>query len=506
MKFNCDRCQTRYSIGDDKVRGKVLKIRCKTCGNIVVVREQTSTMQPSTMQVPEAAGAVGAASAVSSSAVSASAISSAGSGAPTTSAGGSGVIPPPSATGRSSGARAGDVDWYVAIKGKQHGPCKRDDVGRLFRDGKITERTYLWNEGMASWTRLRDISDFASLLNEAASPARRPLPPPPPTDGEPQGAEIIPFDEARRAREGGVSAITNDPFAAVSSPLVGGDGAPRDSTRVFIMQAGLHNRGKKHRAYGAAAAVALLVLVGAGVLDYKGVIEIPGLHSVVNVVTQKVDEPKPSTHLAEWDDAEEDPKLKCKLNPNPEECVRQTIASNERKRAKKAAGLGGSGVAGINLEESFQNGPGGESGATRKTSELGEAAGISDAERRAFASMKKDEKRLQSPTMRPDVQTGPVAGADISAENVSKVVKENQAAIQDCIEKAAKVGDAPRGKHYLTVSIEPNGRVSAARFANGAVNASQAGECITRAAKKWKFAPFPGPTTDVEIPLVLSLN
>jgi predicted Zn finger-like uncharacterized protein len=43
MKFSCERCQTRYSIGDEKVRGKVLKIRCKTCGNIVVVREQMAT-------------------------------------------------------------------------------------------------------------------------------------------------------------------------------------------------------------------------------------------------------------------------------------------------------------------------------------------------------------------------------------------------------------------------------------------------------------------------------
>lgn len=491
MKFNCDRCQTRYSIGDDKVRGKVLKIRCKTCGHIVVVREQTSTLQ-----VPEsAAGAVGAASAVSSSAVS--------SGAPTTSAGGSGVIPPPSASGRAPAGRLGDVDWYVAIKGKQHGPCKQDDVARLLREGKITERSYLWNEGMSAWTRLREVPAFASLLADATSAARRP-PPPPPSD-EQQGAEIIRFDEARRAREG-AAGISNDPFAAVSNPLVGGDAAPRDSTRVFIMQAGLHNRGKKHRVYAAGAGVALLILVGVFALDYQGIIEIPGLHSVVNVVKQAEESRPANAHLAEWDDAEEDPKLKCKLNPNPEECVRQTIASNERKRAAKKAALGGSGVAGMDLEGSFQGGAGGAGGAERKTSELGGAATISDTERMRLATLKNDSKRLQSPTMREDVKTGPVAGEEISAENVSKVVKENQAAIQDCMEKAAKVGDVPRGKQFLVVGVEPNGRVSMARFENGAVNASQAGECITRAAKKWKFAPFPGPPTDVSIPLVLSLN
>jgi predicted Zn finger-like uncharacterized protein len=39
MKFLCDRCKTRYSITDEKVRGKVLKIRCKTCSAVITVRE-----------------------------------------------------------------------------------------------------------------------------------------------------------------------------------------------------------------------------------------------------------------------------------------------------------------------------------------------------------------------------------------------------------------------------------------------------------------------------------
>lgn len=39
MKFLCDRCRTRYSIADDRVRGKILKIRCKNCANVITVRE-----------------------------------------------------------------------------------------------------------------------------------------------------------------------------------------------------------------------------------------------------------------------------------------------------------------------------------------------------------------------------------------------------------------------------------------------------------------------------------
>ena len=39
MKFVCERCHTKYSIADDKVRQKILKIRCKTCENVITIRD-----------------------------------------------------------------------------------------------------------------------------------------------------------------------------------------------------------------------------------------------------------------------------------------------------------------------------------------------------------------------------------------------------------------------------------------------------------------------------------
>ena len=39
MKFHCDQCKTKYSISDDRVRGKILKIRCKSCGAVITVRQ-----------------------------------------------------------------------------------------------------------------------------------------------------------------------------------------------------------------------------------------------------------------------------------------------------------------------------------------------------------------------------------------------------------------------------------------------------------------------------------
>jgi predicted Zn finger-like uncharacterized protein len=42
MKIVCDNCGAKYSIADEKVAGKVFKIRCKKCTHVIVVRGDQS--------------------------------------------------------------------------------------------------------------------------------------------------------------------------------------------------------------------------------------------------------------------------------------------------------------------------------------------------------------------------------------------------------------------------------------------------------------------------------
>src|SRR3954468_7167219 len=46
MNIVCDASQAKYSISDDKVQGKVFKIRCKKCSNIIVVRGGANAAEP----------------------------------------------------------------------------------------------------------------------------------------------------------------------------------------------------------------------------------------------------------------------------------------------------------------------------------------------------------------------------------------------------------------------------------------------------------------------------
>jgi predicted Zn finger-like uncharacterized protein len=498
MKFACDHCQTRYSIGDDKVKGKVLKIRCKTCGNIIVVREQLPTVQgeASGYAVPHMMTAAGAGPSV-------------GSPAPT-------PAPPPSA----ASPRPGAVAWFLAIKGKQHGPATVDDVVRFFREGKITERTYLWHEQLTSWVRLKDLPEFAAVVAEGPAPRR---PPPPPPD---EGAQIVDFEAARAQRQQqqqqqpqpqpqpkqtDPGPVLDDPFAAVSHGPDGQVEGNRESTRVFIMQAGLHNRGTKHKLYAGIAAIAILALVAIGVIDYQ--LDILGLRQVVDAVAVSTGiKQAPVDDGPGWDDADVDPALKCRLNPNPAECIKQQQAKNEARRTKKG-GKKPTDRAGASLSDDDLKGAFGASG-SGAAGTIGSVASASvgsdgfvsvgagtpsaaDVERALAGSGK------GGPTgPKVGIETPSVAGTTIDADNASKVVRDGQGGIQACVDSAMKNGDEIPGKVRVTLSIGLKGTVERAVSNNAVVGASTLGGCLTSTMKKWKFAP-PTEAADLEIPLIL---
>src|SRR5688572_12138537 len=61
MKVSCQACGAKYTIADDKVRGRKVKIRCKSCGAPIVVDAQSEAMpmadaaKPPTADAPAAA-------------------------------------------------------------------------------------------------------------------------------------------------------------------------------------------------------------------------------------------------------------------------------------------------------------------------------------------------------------------------------------------------------------------------------------------------------------------
>ncbi|HEY5934421.1 MAG TPA: GYF domain-containing protein [Kofleriaceae bacterium] len=164
MKFLCDRCKTRYSIGDDRVRGKILKIRCKNCANVITVREgmpdadsveangarqrgKSTTQAPAIQSdAPAANGALGAAFA-------------------------SAMTKPPPAL---------EEEWYVSIDGDQSGPFSLAEAQRWVANKPFDAELHCWSEGFDDWLPVDKVSHFRGLRKKPLPPA---APPPLPRVG-----------------------------------------------------------------------------------------------------------------------------------------------------------------------------------------------------------------------------------------------------------------------------------------------------------------------------------
>jgi predicted Zn finger-like uncharacterized protein len=200
MKFVCDRCQTRYSIADEKVRQKILRIRCKTCGNVIVVQGERSAGWGGDAAMDSGALAEhleAAKTAVSSGPKSvpssiprpappsaprtipsrpSSAPKAAPASAPRLAVPGPPPLPP-LAAGPGPDPLGGRVEWYLAIGGVRSGPFSRAEAAQRAIAAKPGKTVHVWKEGMPGWKLADEVSVIARELN-----VLRPPPPPPPPD------------------------------------------------------------------------------------------------------------------------------------------------------------------------------------------------------------------------------------------------------------------------------------------------------------------------------------
>ncbi|MEM7675627.1 MAG: AgmX/PglI C-terminal domain-containing protein, partial [Myxococcota bacterium] len=251
MKFLCGSCRTKYQISDDKVRGKILTIRCKKCSAKILVRESLassggtavapvaeeeasrSTTAPapqptarpasSTTMPAVQAAASSPASSIHRPAASASASASARTG-------GSAALASAYDEAMGQGASESDdmptsiapvpanleiagVEWYTAIDGEQKGPFAFAELVKKVEDRLLIGRHYVWHDGMENWTRLREVPDLARYLPQ---PKRVPPPPPAPPEDDGRRAEVVEL-ASRRAQLGQDLVTPEAPVTAATS-------------------------------------------------------------------------------------------------------------------------------------------------------------------------------------------------------------------------------------------------------------------------------------------------
>jgi len=163
MKIVCDSCGAKYSIADEKVAGKVFKIRCKKCTSVIVVRgdQVPAEEQESATQVFD---------------------------------------------------YGSDAIWHIVIDGDQQGPYSPVQLGGMLTDGTIDWEVYVWREGLDGWKAARDVPELvAAITGEPQQDAA-------PAAGYDDGGGYAQADSAP-------ADMGADPFGASADPFGGGGDA-----------------------------------------------------------------------------------------------------------------------------------------------------------------------------------------------------------------------------------------------------------------------------------------
>lgn len=162
MRFACEQCQTKYTIPDERVRGKILKIRCKNCNCQITISEGgVRTARPM-----EAAGG-------DTIIPTKGSLPALGEGGDATMIGGMADF----FTGPSATAVPPPEDWYISIDGATAGPMPLPELAQrvVAQDSTPAHEVFVWREGLGEWLPPAEVPEVkAAVTQERRLPAPKP--------------------------------------------------------------------------------------------------------------------------------------------------------------------------------------------------------------------------------------------------------------------------------------------------------------------------------------------
>ena len=556
VKFACESCQTKYTIPDEKVRGKVLKIRCKKCGSVITVKEEVAA-------APEAEEHTRVADigmleklrhAEAPPAEEHTRVADIGMLEKLRQSEDARHGAAPAMPARAPEAEAPPVEWFAMLGGEQVGPLSPADLSARIAAHEITDRTHIWRDGMADWKRASEVpelaAEFAPEPPKAAPPKAPPAPsrapaganygaddnlptvarPKPDLDalfGESEAAPQatqpagglggVTFDDAPPARNGAqgnrarpqpsnnladlmgdlgaddddgmertgagpLVAPGKDPFSGIPDAPQLAQPAIGEQTRFFMKKAGVTNRNPwwKYAIFVLCIPGVLgAALYGLGRSGYGGTVLAYDAQTGKQVAVQRFSlENIKSNGLAA-------------LLTGAGKPVAAPVPHHDPPQVKKTS-----------VEKKLIDPNAGDPKANLSA----------DEEKKLKANLAllagDDGPTSSGPKERKDTKTAATdTGSDgLSSEVVAKIVGENTASLNKCVEDKLKRDPSWKGGRVnVSVKIGPSGTVLDSTIDKRNVSDSDVGDCLKGRIKRMRFPRFSGEEPqEVQFPLLLT--
>ena len=154
MKITCQSCQSKYTVSDEKVQGKTVKIKCRKCGATILVN----------------------------------------SGGVTTSA-------PADPVSLSSGGQAdAGASYLVNVADGDQRSLSLPEIVAAYQTSVVTAETYVWADGMGDWQPLGQVDAIVAALHAGSAPSAS-APAPAMAAAEPEHRAAARRDPARPAQD-----------------------------------------------------------------------------------------------------------------------------------------------------------------------------------------------------------------------------------------------------------------------------------------------------------------
>ena len=132
MKISCQSCQAKYTIADEKVLGKIVKIRCKKCSATIVINGNETA---------------------------AASMAPAGD---------------PNVFDYTAQGGGGGEQWTVNVADGDQRTLSSAEVADAYRQGVVNDETYCWKDGMSDWLPLREIEALYAAATLGPRPSLAP--------------------------------------------------------------------------------------------------------------------------------------------------------------------------------------------------------------------------------------------------------------------------------------------------------------------------------------------
>jgi predicted Zn finger-like uncharacterized protein len=164
MIVTCHSCGSKYTIADDKVRGRRVKVRCKGCGTPIVLEGDQASDGAGPGEQPGEADAEAA----------------------------SGYALPFEEAAAGAGPDAGTT-WSVNLSDTDQREMTTDEIARGFASGLVTDDAFVWKDGMADWVAVLEQPELRAAIERVGGAGRT-------SDvGVVTSAPVAPAQEAGRA-------------------------------------------------------------------------------------------------------------------------------------------------------------------------------------------------------------------------------------------------------------------------------------------------------------------